>query len=694
MHTLLFLFVLLLSLPSFAASTPWEKADKSEIRLIGGALQGERYNAGLEIKFDEEWKTYWRSPGDAGLPVTIDTKGSENLKSAEILWPAPTRSIDFGTIQTFIYKHDVLLPVMVTPQDASKPVNFKAAIKYAVCKDICLFVDKVLAVTLDPKESATSDDNALLTKALGNLPKSLENAGFTATNPEIAADSKKLSLTITSPVPLENPDLLIEAGTFFRFPKPEITLSADKKTATVNAPVEPMMSDKSLHDGQPIIFTLTDGEHAYEWKYPSADAATAPVTTPTARAAENAPGDYSLNQFLVMLGFAVLGGFILNLMPCVLPVLSLKILSILKKTGKEARVVRIGLIASTLGILFSFMVLATLVVTLQAFGHNVGWGFQFQEPYFLIILAIILTVFAANLFGMFEFHLPEKFNHWIFDRTAKDHTLSHFLTGVFATLMATPCSAPFLGTAIGFAFSRGAFEVFSLFFAMGIGLAIPYILFAIFPSWIKALPKPGPWMLKARAVLGILLLATTAWLLFVLAGAAQWRLSLMISFALATLLVYFFLRPHINQRIANIIGAGLIAITLLLPQLVANPGGQYEITSGNWQNFDQAAIDKYVKDGKLVLVDVTADWCLTCKANKLLVLNKESTQTALQARGVVLMRADWTNRNTNIADYLKSFGRYGIPFNAVYGPNAPQGIPLPELLSEAAVLEALDQAKK
>jgi suppressor for copper-sensitivity B len=277
---------------------------------------------------------------------------------------------------------------------------------------------------------------------------------------------------------------------------------------------------------------------------------------------------------------------------------------------------------------------------LQATGKNIGWGIQFQHPAFLVFLIAILCLFSANLFGVFDIPLPRFIANRIPARHDKEPTLmGHFLTGAFATLLATPCTAPFLGTAIGFALAGGPVEIFVIFTFLGAGLALPYIVLAISPGLFRLMPKPGKWMGTLKKVMSLALLATAGWLVSILLTVA----------ASATL-------------------------------------------DDGWQKFDQALIAPAVQEGKTIIVDVTADWCLTCKANKKLVLQKKEVVEMISAPNILRLQADWTHPDQAIADYLKSFGKYGIPFNVVYGPGAPEGIVLPELLTMDTVQNALTEA--
>ncbi len=658
-----------------AATTPWVKLDNSEVRIVYGVDELSTPHALIHIKLDDGWKTYWRTSGDAGLPVVVETAGSENLKSSEILWPAPTRYLDFGELQSYAYKHEVILPLKLVAENATAPIALKFNVKFAVCKELCLLLEQPFSLKLDTKTPLSAEEKVMLAEAIKTVPVSLDLQQNTKiTSVFLTADGNFIHAEVTSETPFEKPDLLIEAGANFRFLEPEMTLSEGGKRATIFAPVQVMVSDKII-TGQEVTFTLTDKGRGVEWK-----------TTLTKESGKT----YDAKFFLLMLGFAILGGLILNIMPCVLPILSLKVLGVLKKSGKELKIVRRSFLISSAGILFSFMLLAALVVGLQMAGKTIGWGFQFQEPYFLITLALILTFFAANLFGFFELQLPHGINNWIHHKAGgKQGYTEHFLTGVFATLMATPCSAPFLGTAIGFAFSQGALETFALFFAMGIGLGIPYLLFAAFPKLVRMFPKPGAWMVKAKAVLGALLLLTAIWVVWVLAAQIGFSISLAVGAFLILILAAFKLSSH-PRKIALIV---LAVACFVLPAVLGHTQ-KAEAEVGLWQPFDRDAIHAQVAQGKRVVVDVTADWCLTCKANKIFVWNTPEITAVLKEPDVITMKADWTARSPEIADYLKSFGRYGIPFNAVYGPNTPDGVALPELLRKDIVLDALERAKK
>ncbi|MFI5017831.1 MAG: protein-disulfide reductase DsbD family protein, partial [Dongiales bacterium] len=345
---------------------------------------------------------------------------------------------------------------------------------------------------------------------------------------------------------------------------------------------------------------------------------------------------------------------------------------------------------SAAGVLASFLVLAALVVGFKSAGLAIGWGFQFQQPLFLAAMALLVTVFAANLWGFFEVPLP-GFAGTLASASNRRGLLGDFFTGAFATLLATPCTAPFLATALGFALAGGPAEIFAIFLALGLGLGAPYLLLAAAPALARYLPRPGPWMIWLKRALGFALLGTALWLLAVLAAQTGIKASLLTGAALVGLLVILALRRLVPaERWTAVAAMALVAV--LAPMVLAKVPATVAAQDGAWRKFDEGAIARLVGEGHVVLVDVTADWCINCQINKLLVLDRGWAADALASGKVIGLKADWTNPDPAVARYLAGFARYGIPFNAVYGPRAPQGLALPPVLSEEAVRQAVEQA--
>jgi suppressor for copper-sensitivity B len=342
-----------------------------------------------------------------------------------------------------------------------------------------------------------------------------------------------------------------------------------------------------------------------------------------------------------------------------------------------------------LGVMAFMWILAGVVIALKAAAFRVGWGIQFQNPVFVVFLFLILALFAASLLGLFEFKAPK----WIQRRSvASDKSfVGDFATGAFAALLATPCAAPFLGTAIAFALTGGVFETVVSFSAVGVGLGFPYLVFAARPRWMTRLPKPGPWMFRIKFGIGIVVLLTALWALWVLSALSGILVGL-IAFITALALIASMTWPLRNGLLATgpAAGAGILALSAaaLMP-----PPPSLSTASSNWVDFDQREISRLVTDGQTVVVDVTADWCLACRANKTVVLNREPIATLLASENVVAMQVEWTRADPAIADFLSTHNRYGIPLNVVYGPNAPDGIILPEILTTAVVSNAIETAQ-
>lgn len=593
---------------------------------------------GIDITLEEGWKTYWRMPGDSGLAPVFDWTGSENFSSARINWPAPKRFVIYG-MDNIGYERGVMFPVDIKVADRNKPLNLRLTLDILVCNDICVPEKHMATLTLPPGKFSDTEDMAMW-EADESIP--LSSGG------DLSFDKAWLDVDAENKIDLvaeaqilgwvdSNADLFVEHASGIPFGRPEIHHDTTTKTAVFRAPVhstDPLDKlNSTLSAGRlTLTYVPTDGN-------PSIETSLALSSPPQNDAATVKKKSINLDPYILLL--AVLGGLVLNLMPCVLPVLSLKVLSIASHGGHDSRAkIFRNFMASAAGILFSFLVMAAGLIVLKAAGKSVGWGIQFQHPWFLGFLIALLLLFAANLWDIFEIPLPRFVAKNIPARHEHEPTLiGHFLTGAFATLLATPCTAPFLGTAVGFALARGSVEILAVFTCLGLGLALPYMLLAVSPGLFRYMPKPGPWMVRLKKILAFALLGTAAWLMHV-----------------------------------------LLVITT---SSALDPG---------WQAFDESLIAPAVSEGRVVIVDVTADWCLTCKANKKFVLEQKDIVAALSDGNILKLQADWTRRDEKIAAYLQKYGRYGIPFNIVYGPAVPEGIPLPELLSKESVLNALTEA--
>lgn len=693
------------AVPSAAVegASSWVKTDQTEIRLVSASStvgSSDTLQLGLQFRLRPEWKIYWRSPGDAGFPPQLDWSASTNVTGAKVSWPVPTRFSVLG-LETLGYKDEVVLPIELEPETPGTAVRAEARLRYLTCNEICIPYDAVLSLDLPSGTQSPSEYAHLINRFRSTVPGRAETHGlqFSALQAEEAGDMATLHLSLTSDLPLSAPDVFVEGPRELAFSQPEFSLSADRHAADISISAEGLgyledETGKTL-EGRQLTLTFVDGDRSVEQSLtvgePLAPLASRPL-------AATSPSEVS---FLTILVFAVLGGLILNFMPCVLPVLSLKVLGVVGHGGGETGRVRLSFLASASGIIFSFLVLAGVLAAFKTAGVSIGWGVQFQHPWFLISLVFVVTLFACNLWGLFEVRLPSFLSRVGTPSQQQDHMAGHFMQGALATLLATPCSAPFLGTAIGFALARGTAEILVIFLALGVGLALPFLLFAAAPRLVTRLPRPGAWMLRLRFVLGVALAATGAWLISILEPSVGARGAGIVVAAMVTIvgLLYFCKKAGNGIGPANwatILGVFVLAV--FAPAHLASPtppttaSTQSNAGPIHWQTFDPAAIPGLVRNGHTVLVDVTADWCITCKVNKALVFGDGEIARILERPKFVAMQADWTLPSDDIANYLAGFGRYGIPFNAVYGPNNPQGAALPELLSEGIVITALTSA--
>lgn len=625
--------------PALAQNTA--TTDQTEIRLIAAVTAaGDLSNVplGVAMTLKAGWKTYWRSPGDAGFPPSIDTAGSSNVAAVKFAYPVPHRFELFG-LQTFGYGEEVVFPLQLTPQQPGQPIALRARLRYLVCEKVCIPYEHQLSLDLPAGAAEVSDDAALISRYQALVPDAGAKARFSLDDMRIESGALHIAMR-SDGAALEHPDAIVEAPSGLYFDKPTVEILSGGQRARLVLPFERAATGP---DPATTALTLTvfDGARSLEQTIvPEIFAASVGAAPITSNIAAEAPALWP------MLLVALAGGLILNVMPCVLPVLILKLSHVLEQAGAARQHMRAGFLASAAGIVSAFAALAGMLIAIKASGQTIGWGIQFQQPLFLGFLALLCLGLAANVWGWFQIPVPALAGALgnLADRAEpRRPLLASFLTGVLATILATPCSAPFVGTAVGFALARGPGDILVIFLALGLGLALPYLTIAAVPRLVVWLPRPGQWMLWLKRALGLSLAATGLWLGFVL----------------------------FQQT-------GLVAASQREDGIA-------------WRKFDAAAIPDLVKQGKVVFVDVTAEWCLTCKANKEFVLTQAPVTEALGEAEAML--ADWTRPDPAISAYLSSFGRFGIPMNVVYGPGAPDGILLPELLSSDVVMTALQQAK-
>lgn len=665
--------------PSLAAATAWVGDKRGSVRLItaSDSINGGSLQAGLEFDYPEHWHGYWRTPGDAGIAPVLDWSASQNLKEQILSWPAPSRLV-ISKLQNLVYTGHFILPLDLRLADLHGAARIALAIDYAACADICVLKHADLVLDVPAGAGGPSVESGLLTAARSAIPGTPAAAGIKIVRQSIEGDAKERRLVVTLHSTAEafrHPDLFVEGAGDGPPPEPSVALSDDNHTVTLKTELPP-----DFKPSDQTTLTVADGFRSAEFAGPLSAAA------PPAGATRHEGG----GLFPALL-VALLGGLILNLMPCVLPILSIKLFAFAQHAGGEQTQARKGAVATALGILTSFLVLAAALIGLKQSGAALGWGIQFQQPWFLVAMAAVTTLFAASFFEWLPIRLPRALAQSS-SGPARGPQIEAFLSGVFATLLATPCSAPFVGTAVGFALTGGSQEILAVFACLGLGMALPFIVVAMAPRLVTWLPKPGAWMVRLRQVLGLLLLGTAVWLLLVLWNVAGPLMTATVTVLLATLLAVRAFATHRSQEYKwpGVATAGLVAASLVAAFLPASGvAGSHDEADG-WRAFDTGALDTLVAQGQTVLVDVTASWCLTCKVNKLTTFENPQVKERLAQPRTIRMRADWSRPDPAIAAYIQRFGRFGIPMDVVYGPGNSDGQPLPEVLTPNIVLRALD----
>ncbi|TEW53952.1 cytochrome C biogenesis protein [Psychromonas sp. RZ22] len=646
-------------------------------------------NALLNVSLEGDWKTYWRSPGEGGVAPTFEwTSKSTNIKAVDWSWPAPKRYPVLG-VETVGYKGQIHFPIKLTLEDSQKVSHLQGVMTLASCTTICVLTDYDIDLSFDPAFLHTNDDVAFAyAQAVSSVPilvtqeaikEQKNSANITGLETYWNQLEQQIVVQLSHKIDWQSPDLFIDShepkllDVFFS--KPKISVADKKLTAVFD--VSSWGGEVDLTNAD-INITVVDANTAVE------------IVSTLGNQAVDTSGASLASIFLI----ALLGGLILNIMPCVLPVLGMKLSSVLGVDRSQRSQIRKQFLASSVGILSSFWLLAAFLGLLKLSGEALGWGIQFQNPYFIAVMVVITALFTANMLGLFEIQLPSSMQTWLATKGGHSY-FGHYLQGMFATLLATPCSAPFLGTAVAFALGASMWQLFAVFTALGLGMALPWLLIAIFPSIALLLPKPGKWMGSVKLIFGLLILATCLWLVSLLDSFIGGFYTVLVALVILLLFALLILKKH-GVRVLTIVFSSLLLVAAVI-FIVGSLTSKYWASPLHddivWQPLNTQIIQQQVKQGNVVFVDVTADWCVTCKANKVGVILQDPVYSALQEGGVIAMKGDWTVRSNSVTAYLQSFGRYGVPFNIVYGPGAPKGIELSTILNSDDVITALEKAK-
>ncbi|MGU3414678.1 protein-disulfide reductase DsbD family protein [Enterobacteriaceae bacterium C34A] len=660
----LVLCLLWLWLPVSHADTGWLRAadnDHASVRLRAEPQPEGDARLLLDVALEKGWKTYWRSPGEGGIAPAIKWQTPLEM---DWRWPVPQR-FEVAGISTQGYHGNVTFPITL---HGKLPEKLSGVLTLSTCSNVCILTD--YPFSLDLKAPADKSFSYDFTRAMGSLPL---KDGLTS-QLEAGYGAGKLTVTATREAGWQKPELFIDTFPDTDFGKPSYKIDGEKLTATL--PVSDGWGEAAPDlRGKTLSIVLADSGQAQESRLSVGEASVA---------------DASLSLGWVLL-MALAGGLILNVMPCVLPVLAMKLGSIVQAQGADRRSVRQQFMASSAGIVTSFLALALMMTALRLSNQALGWGIQFQNPWFIAGMALVMVLFSASLLGLFEIRLSSGATTFLATRGG-NNLRGHFLQGAFATLLATPCTAPFLGTAVSVALLAPLPLLWGLFFAMGIGMSLPWLLIAAWPGLALHLPRPGRWMNVVRLMLGLMMLGSALWLGSLLAVhiGQSMTLTLLAIVAVALLLGTLW---RWGWRIASSSAlVALVAIAVAFPFLRGESKSLVEDRIA-WQPLSEQAITKALAENKRVFVDVTADWCVTCKANKFNVLLREDVQKALTADDVVALRGDWSRPSDTISEFLRARQSVAIPFNQIYGPGLEQGRILPPLLSRDDVLQTLTDAK-
>ena len=658
-----------------------------------GADAGKTVWVGLQLTHQPQWHTYWKNSGDSGLPTVLQWTLPAGVTAGAIAWPLP-KKIPIGNLANYGYEGTVLLPVPLTiasgfqPSALSGDLEVQLKASWLVCRETCIPEDGEFALKF-PVKGSTALNSAAFQAAFAAQPQPLlADAAVPASELQIVGNSIKLSVH-GLPAALRGKQLDF-------FPEtPEVietaaTWSQSWSDGVWHAQV-PLSSQRANSPAMmPVVLALGGQGYRAELKVQGNwSAISAAATNVAALAATPAQGAVGITLTAALLG-ALLGGLILNLMPCVFPVLAIKVMSFARHAN-DRRGHRISGLAYTLGVVLSFFALGALMLALRSAGEQLGWGFQLQSPLVVALLAVLFTVMGLNLAGLFDFGhvLPNRLT----TLEAKNPAVNAFLSGMLAVAIASPCTAPFMGASLGLALALPALQALLIFTTIGIGMALPYLAAALIPSFAKLLPRPGAWLGTFRRAMAFPMFATVVWLVWVLGqqtgiDGAGTLLALLV--ALSAVLWSLTLSGRSRLMVATVAVAVLALLTLSIGRNVVKPA---ELTaraasSKRWQTWAPGRVEQVLATGTPVFVDFTAAWCVTCQYNENTTLSDADVLADLQAKKVTLLRADWTRRDPAITAALAQLGRNGVPVYVLYqNGNAP--VILSEILSVPEVRAAL-----
>lgn len=679
--------VLVLSISAQGAPEP--KVDARLISEMTSVRAGESFDVALVQDIEPGWHTYWRNPGDSGAPTKIIWDLPEGFVAGDIQWPYPER-VPYGPLVNYGYHDQVVFPIRMTAPDEidGDTVTLAGQVEYLVCEDICIPEDAEVALTLPVSADAPSrdpDNAALFERARQRIPQDI---GLDA-NYSVEGDVITVGVEVGG-----LKESRIESATYFPYEEGVIDNTHPQDFRLTDTGF--VLSTHTGYDFDPnasgfqgiIVITEDSGEQlssAFEVN---------PVPGAVA-----SPGAASVPGLLTAIVFAFLGGVILNLMPCVFPVLSIKVLSLVGHG--QSREVRLHGLLFVLGVVLSFLVVAGVLIALRAAGAQIGWGFQLQSPLVVGLLVYLFFVIGLMLSGYFTvgYSLMN-----LGDSLARSRGYTgSFLTGVLATIVAAPCTAPFMGAAIGFALTRDSVTALTIFGSLGLGMGLPYLVLCYSPALLRRLPRPGPWMETFKEFLAFPMFASAVWLMWVL---SQQSGPTGVLFTLSGLVLIAFAMWLLKRSPGSVFHgiAGILIISALaLPWMVDRPSGNEagkvsgvtapdSGSSGNGPVWEAWSPDKVARarEAGPVFVNFTAAWCITCKVNESVALNSQRVRDAFNEAGVTYLKGDWTNEDPEITRALAEYNRSGVPLYLMYPRGQGRAEVLPQILTESTILEAIE----
>ncbi len=655
-----------------ALSSDWSIGDSSKVRLISPYSQNNNKELliGLEYEMDPGWKTYWKSPGDGGFAQNISWENSANINNLEVLWPTPEKFQILG-LTSLGYENNVIFPLKLEINDESQNTFVNLQVNFLICKDICIPGDARVFLEIPSGNKELTDNFFILERSLSFLPEhNFESSYINNVNASIYKDNDNSLIKIIAETDKSFFNTNIFLHTPFGLPVVKNSLVYSNNNKLITAEFK-YAKDLISKEQFPIEIIVQDENHNF-------------INMLDVQVKNISPPVKANNNYIYFILISLLAGLILNVMPCVFPILSIKLMSVFSSDQKNARV---SFFTTAFGIIFSFILLGLVFLFLQYFKFSISWGMQFQQPYFLLFITLVIFLFMMNMFNQFEINLPSRVSNFSLLNNNNLY-LKDFFNGFFATLMATPCSAPFVGTAITAAFTQNYLIGINIFLFMGIGMSSPYLLVATFPKLVNFLPKPGKWMIYVKYFLGLLLLATVIWLSNILLNFFN------LSFLILSLILFLILSyrkkiPYFKNIFTIVILLGIFYLPSV-KSLQNNPALKYD---ERWLNFFEVDINQLVNKDEVIFLDITADWCATCQFNKVNIINSNKIIKLFEENNILLIRADWTRPNKKVNVFLEKYERFGIPFNAFFSKNFPNGILLSELLSEKEILETINKIK-